>query len=153
MKPQGSFTGSSAWLLGRAQSDPADRMLQRVRVVTNELQAIQNEMCAHLAASDGTPRKNAFTPDSAAATDLNVFKTVVDQMRRILWFYTGNTGPFVQAARDLTETVNTSAGKEKLQLQSNESECESGSFFERLNVVIDGYIQTNAAAPSRRTKL
>jgi hypothetical protein len=151
MKPQGSFTGSSAWLLGRAQSDPADRMLQRVRMVTNELQAIQNEMCAHLAASDGTPRKNAFTPDSAAATDLNVFKTVVDQMRRMLWFYTGSTGPFVPTARDLTETV--AAGKEKLQLQSDESERESGSFFERLNVVIDGYIQTNAAASSRRTKL
>jgi hypothetical protein len=150
MKPQGSFTGTSLGLMGRTQPTPADRMLQRVRVVTHELEAIQNEMCRQLADSDGTPRKNA-SPDAAAAADLRLFKTVVDQMRRILWFYTG-TG-IAELHADAGSRQPTTLRDQKPSDQADDSEVESGSFFERLNVVIDGYIQTGAAATSRRSKL
>jgi len=150
MKPQGSFTGTSLGLTGRVQPTPADRMLQRVRVVTHELEAIQNEMCTQLAASDGTPRKTA-SPDAAAAADLHLFKTVVDQMRRILWFYTGTSVADLHA--DAGSRQPTTPCAQKLSDQAGDSEIESGSFFERLNVVIDGYIQTGAAATSRRSKL
>lgn len=150
MKPQGSFTGISLGLTGRTQPTPADRMMQRVRVVTHELEAIQNEMCTQLADSDGTPRKNA-SPDAAAAADLHLFKTVVDQMRRILWFYTGSAIADLQA--DAGSRQPASPRVQKLSNQADDSEIESGSFFERLNVVIDGYIQTGAAATSRRFKL
>ena len=149
MKPQGSFTGSSAWLLGRSQSNTADRLLQRVKAVTHELEAIQNEMCAELADSDGTRRKNAFAPDSAAGADIHLFKTVVDQMRRILWFYTGDATLGSHAESPLTAPPVA----EKLSEQLSDSKMESGSFFERLNVVIDGYIQAAPATTSRRSKL
>ncbi len=149
MKPQGSFTGSSAWLLGRSQSNTADRLLQRVKAVTRELEAIQNEMCAELADSDGTRRKNAFTPDSAAGGDIHLFKTVVDQMRRVLWFYTSDAPLGAHAESPLTATP----APEKLSEQLSDSKMESGSFFERLNVVIDGYIQAGPAPTSRRFKL
>jgi hypothetical protein len=151
MKPQGSFTGSSAWLVGRSQSNPADHLLQRVRVVTQELEAIQNEMCAHLAASDGTPRKNAFIPDSAAGSDLHIFKAVVDQMRRILWFYTGDAKLDSQGESSLSES--SSPLPQKLSNQNGDSDFGGASFFERLNVVIDGYIQADPAVTSRRFKL
>ena len=150
MKPQGSFTGSSAWHIGRTQSNPADRLLQRVRVVTQELEAIQNEMCAQLGDSDGTPRKNVFTPHSVAGTDLHLFKTVVDQMRRILWFYTADTTPDSHAESGLPESHPVT---QKVSTQTGDSEVGGGSFFERLNVVIDGYIQAAPAATSRRSKL
>ena len=150
MKPQGSFTGSSAWLLGRSQSNTADRLLQRVRAVTHELEAIQNEMCAQLADSDGTPRKNTFAADSAAGADVHLFKTVVDQMRRILWFYTGEATADMNAAAS-SETAT--AQGEKLTEQASNPGFESGSFFERLNVVIDGYIQAAPTTTPRRTKL
>jgi len=151
MKPQGTFTGSSAWLIGRSQSNPADRLLHRIRVVTQELEAIQNEMCAQLADSDGTPRKNGFTPDSAAGTDLHLFKTVVDQMRRILWFYT--TDATLDSHTESGLSGSTNPHPQKLSHQNGDSEIEKGSFFERLNVVIDGYIQASPAATSRRSKL
>ena len=135
---------------GRVQPTPADRLLQRVRAVTRELEAIQNEMCAELAASDGTPRKNA-SPDAAAGADFHLFKTVVDQMRRILWFDTG-TG-ILDVHADAAFWQPPSPAVAKLSEQAGDSEIESGSFFERLNVVIDGYIQAGAAATSRRSKL
>lgn len=150
MKPQGSFTGTSFGLTGRTQPTPADRMWQRVRVVTHELEAIQNEMCTQLADSDGTRRKSA-TPDAAAVADLHLFKTVVDQMRRILWFYTGTATADLHADAGFRQPATP--GVQKLSAQADDSEIESGSFFERLNVVIDGYIQTGAAATSRRSKL
>lgn len=150
MKPQSSFTGTSLGLTGRIQPTPADRMLQRVRVVTHELEAIQNEMCMQLADSDGTPRKNA-SPDAAAAADLHLFKTVVDQMRRILWFYSGTGIADLHAVAGSAQPAAPQA--QKLSNQADDSEIESGSFFERLNVVMDGYIQTGAAATSRRSKL
>ena len=149
MKPQGSFTGSSAWLLGRPQSNTADRLLQRVRAVTHELEAIQNEMCAELADSDGTRRKKTFIPDSAAGADIHLFKTVVDQMRRTLWFYTGDVTMSAHGESPLTAPPAT----EKLSEQLSDSKMESGSFFERLNVVIDGYIQAAPTTTSRRSKL
>lgn len=151
MKPQGSFTGSSAWIPGRLQSNTADRLLQRVKAVTHELEAIQNEMCAQLADSDGTPRKNAFTPDSAAGADLHLFKTMVDQMRRILWFYTTDATADLNSAGASCEPSFPQT--QKLTEQAVDSGTQSGSFFERLNVVIDGYIQAAPAATSRRSKL
>lgn len=150
MKSQSSFTGSSAWLLGRSQSNPADRLLQRVRAVTHELEAIQTEMCSQLADTDGTPRKNGITPDSAAASDLHVFKTMVDQMRRILWFYTGEATADVRMA---TGSIEPSNSHSALSTQGDDSAIDSGSFFERLNVVIDGYIQTRPTPGSGRSKL
>ena len=150
MKPQSSFTGSSAWLLGRSQSNSTGRLWQRVRAVTTELEAIQNEMCAQLADSDGTPRKNALVPDSAAATDLHLFKTMVDQMRRILWFYTTDTTTPSQVEAAFNESLPPI---DKLSEQGPSPGVESGSFFERLNVVIDGYIQAAPATASRRPKL
>jgi hypothetical protein len=151
MKSQSSFTGSSAWLLGRTQSNPADRLLQRVRAVTHELEAIQTEMCSQLADTDGTPRKNGITPDSVAASDLQIFKTMVDQMRRILWFYTGEATADMRIAPGLTESPNSHASA--LSTQGDDSVIDSGSFFERLNVVIDGYIQTRPTPGSGRSKL
>lgn len=151
MKSQNGFTGSSAWLLGRTQSNPADRLFQRVRAVTHELEAIQNEMCSQLADTDGTPRKNGITPDSAAASDLQIFKTMVDQMRRILWFYTGEATADMRMAPGLAESPNSHASA--LSLQGDDSVIDSGSFFERLNVVIDGYIQTRPTPGSGRSKL
>jgi hypothetical protein len=151
MKPQSSFTGSSAWLLGRSQSNSADRLWQRVRAVTKELEAIQHEMCSQLADSDGTPRKNAFVPGSAAGSDLHVFKTMVDQMRRILWFYTGNNIRPSEVEGAFNETLTSLGGK--LSEQASDAGIEHASFFERLNVVIDGYIQAAPAGTPRRSKL
>ena len=149
MKPQGSFTGSSAWLLGRSQTNTSDRLLQRVKAVTHELEAIQNEMCAELADSDGSRRKNAFAHDSAAGAHLHLFKTVVDQMRRTLWFYTGD----VTLVPHTESPLGASPVAERLSEQLSDSKMESGSFFERLNVVIDGYIQAAPPTSSRRSKL
>ena len=151
MKSQSSFTGSSAWLLGRTQSNPADRLLQRVRAVTHELEAIQNEMCSQLADTDGTPRKNGITPDSAAASDLQVFKTMVDQMRRILWFYREEAAgkPAVAGVdqeqqehrvQRVTELLRSLSPPPTTPAAALAGE-ESGSFFERLNLVIDNYMQ------------
>jgi hypothetical protein len=151
MKPQGSLTGSSAWNIGRTQSNSTDSLLQRVRVVTQELEAIQNEMCAQLGDSDGTRRKNVRMPHSAAGTDLHLFKTVIDQMRRILWFYTGDTMLDAHSGPGLPEATNPPT--QKLSTETGDSEAGKGSFFERLNVVIDGYIQAGPAATSRRPKI
>jgi hypothetical protein len=78
---------------------------------------------------------------------------MVDQMRRILWFYTGEATEDVRRiAPGLTESSPNSHAS-ALSLQGDDSLIDSGSFFERLNVVIDGYIQTRPAPGSGRSKL
>ncbi len=108
---------------------------------------MQHELCNHLAAPDGS-RKYHAPSSSLSGEDVSRLRNAVDQLRRVLWFYAGNEEPAtvlkeVRAggAQDVTEYA--------LQGQpatTNEPWNGSVSFFERLNLVIDGYMQPSGAA-------
>jgi len=125
-------------------------VIERLKAMTSELELIQNELCGLLGASDGTPRKRSSLPGNAG-TDVVRFKAAVDQLRRTLWFY----------CDEGTEEFHS---REQRQIQSltpqvqpghtaAEADQRSGSFFDRLNLVIDGYIEPNGSISRSARKI
>jgi hypothetical protein len=100
--------------------------------------------------SDGTPKKRGSLPETAGA-DVMQFKAAVDQLRRTLWFYCDEEPASAPPQRQYL-VPQVPPGE-----QSPEpvSERHSGSFFDRLNLVIDGYIQPNGSIrrPTSNIKL
>src|SRR5262249_53862660 len=134
----------NAW---QAKPHGKDTILERIQAITRELGVIQAEMHSQLAAPAGG-KTSRFFEDGAAFEALNLFKAELDQLRRILWFYIeeaakkpvpgtdqGEQGPPLERVtgllRALTPQTNPVAP----------TGAASGSFFERLNVVIDTYLQ------------
>src|SRR5258707_13907696 len=63
-----------------------DSVLHRIQAITKELGAIQAEMRSQLTDPVGA-KISKLLEDNTAALVLNNFKAELDQLRRILWFY------------------------------------------------------------------
>lgn len=126
---------------------PSSDVLDRIRNLTLDLQAVQNELCRELARPDGTPKNNSMTP--GLHSDLGVLRTAVDQFRRALWYYVDQTGKTMdsdgqhlpQAQQLQQKTAAPAAAK----LQGGERRPAQSqppaSFFDRLELVVEGYLQ------------
>jgi hypothetical protein len=130
-----------AW---RQPAEKTESVLNHVRKLTRELHSVQNELYRELAEEDGSRRKQTSLSAAPARDDLMVLKTAADQLRRVLWFYLQDQ---LQAS-DSPGMGEAFERKEPLVLQEpfaagapNLSSAASSSFFERLNLVIDGYMQ------------
>jgi hypothetical protein len=126
-----------------------DTVLQRIQTVTKELGAIQAEMHSQLTESAGA-KTGKLLVDGTAALVLNNFKVELDQLRRILWFYSEEAAakPAAAAVDQEQQAHRVQRVTELLRALSPPSATpaalageESGSFFERLNLVIDNYMQ------------
>jgi len=146
MKSTGSThrrTPITAW---QRKPNGKDAVLQRIRTITRELGALQAEMHSELA-DPGRGNNNRFFEDGAAVETLNVFKAELDQLRRILWFYIEEAARKPRAATDQEQQSRRVERVTDLlrAISPPASDAvhggESGSFFERLNCVIDTYIQ------------
>jgi hypothetical protein len=133
------------------KSNPSHPLLERLNTMTSELELIQNELCGLMGASDGTPKKRGSLPETAGA-DVMRFKAAVDQLRRTLWFYCDEEAQELLHARgpsvshSLTPQVQPGTSAAEVAIDQG-----GGSFFDRLNLVIDGYIQSNGSI-SRSTR-
>jgi hypothetical protein len=146
MKSTGSThrrTPINAW---QRKPNSKDAVLKRIQTITKELGTLQTEMHGELAEPD-RGKINKFFEDGAAIEALNLFKAELDQLRRILWFYIeeaarkpGSATEQEQQSRRLERVTDlVRAISPKTSEPSNA--VESGSFFERLNSVIDTYMQ------------
>ncbi len=136
-------TPINAW---QRKPDSKEAVLKRMQSITRELEALQAELHVELA-EPAHGKASQFFEDGMAVESLNLFKAELDQLRRILWFYIeeaarkprATTDHEQQSRRlervtDLLRAISPPAG--------NPQNAElSGSFFERLNCVIDTYIQ------------
>jgi DNA-binding FrmR family transcriptional regulator len=149
MKPIGNTQRRSLHNSWQHQPQIKNAVLHRIRSITGELEAIQSEMHSALTQRTNENKVAQLFEDGAAVQVLNDFKAELDQMRRILWFY------FEEASEKPLAGVDQEQQAERLQ-RVNELlralspkpakpvtvECKpSGSFFERLDVVIDTYLQ------------
>ena len=114
-----------------------------------ELEGIQAAMHSELTEPANDNRSARFFEDSSAVQVLNDFKAEIDQLRRILWFYIEDaaaksapgTNPEQQAnhLQRVTELIRA------LSPQPSTAEVAEPkptvSFFERLEVVMDTYMQ------------
>ena len=118
------------------------RLLQRLKTTTQELQSLQSELYAALAHEDGSAKKQFGA--LLLCEDLKAFKATVDQLRRVLWFYFENAVVFDNSAPDsanIPKLQHATKPPHRLTPQQPEPITQPGSFFDRLNLVIEGYMQ------------
>jgi len=156
MKPTGSTQRRTALSSWQRQTHPKHTVLQRIRTITGELEAVQTEIHSELAAAAGSGRLSQLFADASAVQALNDCKAELDQLRRILWFYieqsTGKPGSLdheQQAKRQqhVAELLRVLAPKPVADTPAR----PSISFFERLDVVIDTYMQEKKPVTPAKT--
>ncbi len=124
-------------------------LLHRIQSVTGEIHSIQAEIHGQLNEPATGSRPARFFDDESAVQALNDFKAELDQLRRILWFYIeqasaqpGASGEQqdkrAQHVNELLRALTPPAAVPPLAGQTIQP---SVSFFERLDVVIDAYMQ------------
>lgn len=117
--------------------------MNEVKKIIRELHDLQSELYRELAEEDGSRRRQCALGTAPACDDLMELKNAADQLRRLLWFYLQDPSN----ASDSPQTNSAPETKEPLVLQDSFTqtgtlaEAASNSFFERLNLVIDGYMQ------------
>ena len=134
----------------RRQPQVKNALLHQIKNTTHEIHAIQKEMHSKLAESNIGNRLPKFFEDEAAVQVLNDFKAELDQLRRILWFYIEEARGSLAARPDteqhdkrlqrVNELMRTLAPKIPGAVAAEQNQ-RSISFFERLDVVIDTYMQ------------
>jgi len=145
----------------RRQPPIKNALLHQIKNTTREIHAIQEEMHGKLTDSNTGSRLPKFFEDEAAVQVLNDFKAELDQLRRILWFYieeaTGNLAAGadpdqhdkrLQRVNELLRTLAPQAPGGAAAEQNQ----RSISFFERLDVVIDTYMQEKKPAATAQAK-
>ena len=150
IKPTGNVHRLSEIDSWRRQPQIKNALLHQIKNTTHAIHAIQKEMHGKLAESNTGNKLPKVFEDEAAVQVLNDFKAELDQLRRILWFYieeaTGNLAAAanhaqqdqrLQRVNELLRTLTPKAPAEA----AGEQNQRSISFFERLDVVIDTYMQ------------
>jgi len=122
-------------------------ILERIERITAELEAIQKEIYGQHQGQAG----HSFFEDAAGAGIFAHFKTAVDELRRALWFYIEHIAgkPAVDVNQAL-QTYRLQRATEMLRALAHQSQLPimadtgpSGSFFERLNSMVENYIAEN----------
>src|SRR6185312_5963652 len=132
--------------------DKTELILRQVRSVTREIHAVQNDLYRELAEEDGTRRNYSRGIASVAAGDLLALKVAADHLRRTLWFYldalsaTEESTPVQNAEIPARETMIEQCESAASATDSPLETAGSGSFFDRLNLVIDGYLNDRGIA-------
>jgi hypothetical protein len=121
----------------------ADHILKRIKAATRELEAIQAEIYGRM--GEGRIKNAKLGEDPAAARLLGEFKAALDQLRTMLWLCTEHASENAEDAPDrdrrlarATELLRALAPQSESGTQSTTR--EPGSFFDRLDRVIDNYM-------------
>jgi hypothetical protein len=132
-----------------------DHVLERIRIITRELENIQSEIYGRVS-EVSQPDKPGLGDDSASVRVLDQFRATLDQVRNLLWLCTEaeKTGGeqrdrhLAQAAALLRALAPTGPAVSAPAPASRSSLRESPgpvSFFERLDRVIDNYVEGGGA--------
>jgi hypothetical protein len=134
-----------------------DHVLERIRIITRELENIQSEIYGRASAS-GQPDTPGQAEDTASVRVLEQFRATLDQVRNLLWLCTEaektkgdlRDRHLAQAAALLRALAPSNAGTSSSvppsSSASSSTRREQGtqgpiSFFDRLDRVIDNYVE------------
>ncbi|MGC2744522.1 MAG: hypothetical protein WA672_15205 [Candidatus Angelobacter sp.] len=133
------------------QPQVKNALMHRIKNITGEIHSIQTEMHVELNEPASGSRLARFFEDENSVQLLNDFKAELDQLRRILWFYIEHASTQPSGAMDseqqdrrlqrVNELIRALAPPVKSAVITGETIQPSVSFFERLDVVIDNYMQ------------
>jgi uncharacterized protein (UPF0371 family) len=132
------------------QPQVKNALMHRIKNITGEIHSIQAEMHGELNEPANGSRLVRFFEDENALQLLNDFKVELDQLRRILWFYIEQASARPAVPMDseqqhkrlqrVNELLRALAPVKSAAI-AGEAIQPSVSFFERLDVVIDTYMQ------------
>ena len=150
MKPTGNLHRLPATDSWQRQPQIKNALVHRIKNITGEIHSIQAEMHGELNEPAGQSKLARFFEDENAVQSLNDFKAELDQLRRILWFYLEQASSQASASMNneqqdtrlqrVNELLRTLAPAAKSTI-AGEKVQPSVSFFERLDVVMDTYMQ------------
>jgi vacuolar-type H+-ATPase subunit I/STV1 len=150
MKPTGNLHRLPATDSWQRQPQIKNALVHRIKNITAEIHSIQAEMHNELNEPANENKLAKFFEDENAVQSLNDFKAELDQLRRILWFYIEQASAQPSAGMNkeqqdtrlqrVNELLRTLAPAAKSTI-AGETIQPSVSFFERLDVVIDTYMQ------------
>jgi hypothetical protein len=145
------------------QPQVKNALMHRIKNITGEIHSIQAEMHGELNGPASGNRLARFFEDENAVQLLNDFKAELDQLRRILWFYIEQASVQPSAAMDseqqdkrlqrVNELLRALAPPAKSAVIAGETIQPSVSFFERLDVVIDTYMQEKKPVGQVKAKI
>ncbi|HEY6274099.1 MAG TPA: hypothetical protein VIX19_19125 [Terriglobales bacterium] len=141
---------------------PAEHVLERIQSLTAQLEAMQSELYGQITAPAEMLERRMLLEDRSSAQVFEQFRTALDQLRSILWLSTE------QAAVDPTNSqrrhqlaragglLSTLSAHSRADASSRRQPREAVSFFDRLDRVIDTYMQEGGSivdrAPGKRPK-
>lgn len=161
MKPTSNIHRLPAADLWQRQPQVNHALVHRIKNITGEIHSIQAEMHGEFNEPASESKLARFFQDETAVQSLNDFKAELDQLRRILWFY------LEQASAQPSATMNIEQQDTRLQRVNEllralapapkstiagEAIQPSVSFFERLDVVIDNYMQAKKPVAQVKAK-
>ena len=135
----------------------ASAILEKVRNLTSEMQIVQQELCAELAFPDGTPKTNILCADPRSAGELGLLRNAVDQFRRVLWFYLEQVAldknlaePGLSPPDRVPRKGPSTSAMTPQSAHPAITETQPLSFFDRLDLVIEGYLRSGGQLTSPR---
>jgi hypothetical protein len=140
---------STAFLRSQHSPKASESLLQQVSRLTHGLQFLATELRREWI--HGMSFYSASNGNGLPANDLANLKAAVDEARRVLWFCLGTSSEFPSRETSV-DCESQSRGKvlqEQLSASTMEprvTSTEAGSFFERLHLAIDGYMQDRGIA-------
>ena len=148
MKTPGTTHRRSTLNTWQHPSHVKSTVLRRIRTITSELEAVQAEMHHELTGPANENKVARFFEDATALETLNDLKAELDQLRRILWFYIEETAANItsgakpeQQAQRLQHFTELLRALSKPETNEATAKKPAASFFERLDVVMDTYMQ------------
>jgi hypothetical protein len=137
----------------RGDPHSPEHVLERIKTLTAELEALQAEIQGQIAAPAELLDRHSLLEQAGAAGVLVDFKVALDQLRSILWFC--ESGDAASAGGDVRVVRERELARATELLKAlsppgfaPSSKTESGSFFERLDRVIDNYMQESSSTRS-----
>jgi hypothetical protein len=128
----------------------ADQILERIRIITRELEVIQTEVYGRMG-QESQSGKSGLLDDANAAQVLGQFRTALDHARHMLWLCTeavGMEGPLRERKLAQAAALLRALTPADSQVASSPAAAKRGlvaqspaSFFDRLDRVIDNYVE------------
>jgi len=159
MKPTGTIHRLPVIDSWQRQPQIKNALVNRIKNITCEIHSIQAEMHNQLNEPASGSRVAKLFEDENAVQVLNDFKAELDQLRRILWFYIEHASARSSSVTDVeqqnkrvNELLRALAPPQTTSSIAGPKTQPSVSFFERLDVVIDTYMQGKKPVAQAKAK-
>jgi hypothetical protein len=138
-----------------------DRILQQIKTTTGELDRLQAEIYRLMSKPGEISRKKSPAHEAATAETLAQFKAALDRLRGVLWFYIEQFAHPAQVMKrewePLRHEENRPPDLHQVQIPQScglglSNTDPPGSFFDRLNVMIDTCMKSALPPPASARK-